>query len=52
MLWFRAGSQKSLTFMYTCSTSLFLVQKEGFLAGSASNRATAKSSASTQIRPR
>jgi hypothetical protein len=27
------GSQKSLTFMYTRSTLLFLVQKEGFFAG-------------------
>ena len=52
MLWFRWGSQKSLTFWYDCSIWLFFVQKEGFFAGSASSRIKAKSSASTQIRPR
>ena len=52
MLRLRNGSQKALVFEYTCSTWLFFVQKEGFFAGSASSRTTAKSSASTQIRPR
>jgi hypothetical protein len=49
MLWLRAGSQKLLTFMYNCSSSLFFVQKEGFFAGSASNRTTAKSSPSPRL---
>jgi len=37
--------------MYTSSMWLFFVQKEGFFAGCASKRTTAKSRASTQIRP-
>jgi len=52
MLWLRAGSQKSPTLMYDSSISLCLVQNEGFLAGWASNRATAKPSSFTQIWPR
>jgi hypothetical protein len=52
MLWLYAGSQKSLTFVYTCTMFVFLVQNEGFLVGSASNRTTVKSLASTLGRRR
>src|SRR5271165_3063188 len=52
VLRFEAVSQKSVTLKYICSTLVPLIQNAGFTAGATSIRITAKSSASTQIRPR